>query len=162
MIYIGDDPGQCGAIVALDDDGNVIGVCRKDKATMLDRCQFLSGLDLDGGNDFYAVVEKVGATPQMGRTSAFKFGSEWGFCQTIYVALGIRHEFFTPQSWQKSLGLTVVKKSDGDTAKKRYLKENAQRLFPSETITNDTADAYLIAWFAKRVFTGADKAKEQR
>lgn len=161
MIYIGDDPGKTGAIVALDDEGDVIGVCRKSKTTIQDRCEFLNGLDPDNSNDFYAVIEKVGATPQMGTTSAFTFGLEFGFCTTIYVSLSIRHEFFTPQKWQQSLGLTSVKKSEGDTAKKRYLKENAQRIFPHEKIVNDTADAYLIAWFARRSFMGANTTNQK-
>jgi len=162
MIYIGDDPGKNGAIVALDDDGGVIGVCQTSKTTIQDRCEFLKGLDPDNCNGFYAVVEKVGATPQMGATSAFTFGRGFGFCETVYVALGIRHEFHRPQAWQKELGLTAVKKSDGDTAKKRYLKESAQRLFPGESIINDTADAYLIAWFARKIFTRVTQPKEQK
>lgn len=157
MIYIGDDPGASGAIVVLGDDAEVIGVLRKSKSTLNDRCQFVADiLREQEHNNSYCVLEKVSASPQMGVTSAFKFGGEFHGSQMLYAALGVRFELHTPQVWQKELGLTSVKKSDGDTAKKRYLREAAERLFPHENIFNDTADAYLIAWYARKVWMGRE------
>jgi len=58
-------------------------------------------------------------------------------------ALKIAHELITPQSWMKALGCMT----GGD---KKISKAKAQALFPQLKITNDMADALLIAEYCRR------------
>jgi crossover junction endodeoxyribonuclease RuvC len=52
-----------------------------------------------------AIVEHVGASPQMGTTSAFRFGENFGAILAVLACCGIRTELVRPQTWKKSMGL---------------------------------------------------------
>jgi crossover junction endodeoxyribonuclease RuvC len=96
-----------------------------------------------------AVIEQVHSMPGQGVASSFKFGENFGNIKGLLYGLGIPYELVTPQKWQKIVpGLKTVKQV-GKTAHKRALKEHAQRLYPTIQVTLATADALLIAHWAK-------------
>lgn len=143
-LYIGIDPGKTGGIVAIAGEG--IRFASKLPETERDIYELLYTVCKDSQYAF-AVIEKVGASPQMGRTSAFTFGRVYGFLRGCLTALDVPWEEVSPQKWQKALGCL----SGGD---KNVTKATAQRLFPGTKWTHATADAALIAEYNRRVRTG--------
>ena len=56
-----------------------------------------------------------------------------------------------PQKWQKYFSNTLGKSSDYEKREwKNRLKALAQRLFPQEKVTLDTADAILISYYGSK------------
>lgn len=100
----------------------------------------------------FAVVEKVQGFIGIAQpgSAAFKFGFNAGFLRGCLVASGIPFEEVPPQRWQKALGVTPRKKSESKTQWKNRLKQHAERLFPNIKITLATADALLMAEYARR------------
>ena len=135
--YLGVDVGSSGAMAAIDPRGEVVSVQRLD-ATLHDIWNWVVVQRIRFG-----VIEKVNAMPKQGVSSTFKFGTSFGFCQGMLVAAGIRHDFVTPQKWQKALEC----RSGGD---KNVTKARAQALFPGIKVIHANADALLLAEFARR------------
>jgi len=109
-----------------------------------------------------AVIEQVGGfvgSEGKGGGAAngaamFKFGMSYGGLRMALVGCGIPFEAATPGKWLKGLGVVGRKKEESRTEWKNRLKAAAQRLFPSEKVTLNTADALLIAEFCRRCHTG--------
>jgi hypothetical protein len=92
----------------------------------------------------FALLEKVHSMPRQGVRSTFAFGKNYGFVTGLLTAFRIPLTLMTPQEWQKKIKQSN-KKMKGPELKK-FLKGIAQRLYPEGiTITNDVADALLIA-----------------
>jgi crossover junction endodeoxyribonuclease RuvC len=144
VIYLGIDPGKSGAIAAIRFTESGPATCRLSE-TPADVCQFI--LDVSTIDQCFAIVEKVGASPQMGVVSAFTFGKSFGWLQGVLDAYKIPYEFATPQKWQKAMGCLTK----GD---KNVSKAAAQRLWPNAKITHAIADAMLLAEFCRRVKGG--------
>ena len=138
--YLGIDPGTSGAMALIDADGKFVDVIKL-KETQRDIWLWLYG---NQAHATFAVLEKVHSMPAQGVASSFKFGENFGFCQGMLVAAGIRFEFATPQKWQKALGCMTK----GD---KNVTKSRAQGLFPDAKIIHAIADALLIAEYARRL-----------
>ena len=83
-------------------------------------------------------IESVHAFPTDGRSSAFKFGMNYGIWQGIIAANNLELEFVTPQKWQKELKLSKIKKE-----RKNELKEIATEVSGIKA-TLSTADAICI------------------
>lgn len=149
---IGIDPGKSGGVAVLSGAGVT---AYSMPVTDGDLVQLLREHSIPGKT--VAFVEKVSSSPQMGVVSAFKFGRSVGAIGMACVALGIRMELVTPQSWQKSFGLIVKGRGlgQGDTEKKNRNKARAQELFPGLKITHATADCLLIAEYGRRISTAA-------
>lgn len=141
-MWIGIDPGKSGCIAVIEETSSgVLVTSQKLDATDKDVSDFLDVFALRAK---FCLIEKVGASPQMGVVSAFSFGKSFGFLLGILTAHKIPFEFVTPQKWQKGLGCL----SGGD---KNVTKQCAQRLFPSVRFTHATADATLIAEHCRRM-----------
>jgi len=140
MIFIGVDPGQSGAVVALDDAGLVVRVTKND-GTERDTFDAFCGYETDL---IFAIIERVHSMPKQGVASSFKFGMSYGFLRGCLIGAAIAFEERTPQQWQKEMGCM----SHGD---KNVTKARAQQLFPREKITHKTADAFLLAEYCMRV-----------
>ncbi len=90
-----------------------------------------------------ACIEKVGARPGDGGTSAFRFGQTAGKLQAIFEVLGIPTTRVIPAVWKRAYGLL---KQDKDAA-----RQLALRRFPSAAPLlkrkkdDGRADALLIA-----------------
>lgn len=138
-LYLGIDPGADGAIAAVRVDGSLFSVCRL-KETERDVWQWLEGVATQVS---FAFLERVSSMPGQGVASSFKFGASFGMCRGFLVAAGVAFELVTPAKWQGKLSC----RSGGD---KRVTKARAQELFPSVTVTHATADAMLIAEYARR------------
>lgn len=139
---IGIDPGKSGGIASFDFDG-----VRADPmpATVGDLIDYLRPLACAGTCKAY--VERVHSSPQMGVVSAFTFGRGLGNLEAACQAFGIALVWITPATWQRALG--CLTKGDKNISKRR-----AQELFPSLKITHATADALLIAEYARRLELG--------
>jgi crossover junction endodeoxyribonuclease RuvC len=148
MIYIGIDPGASGGIACIWESGQAEAWSFKDctEADIYHRIREFGRLPLADdwyGTDVFACIEKVGPMPGNGVTGMFKFGRSYGFLRGLLIALQICFDEVAPQTWQKSLGCM----SKGD---KNVTKAKAQQLFTQLKITHATADALLIAEFARR------------
>lgn len=153
MNFIGVDPGKSGGIAVLTcNGGTTVGVAAISLATHTERdvAAFLSDCGAfepecatAAGPRFYALIEKVHSSPQMGVTSAFTFGRSYGFLRGLLSAAPLVFDEVSPQKWQKALGCLT----QGD---KRVSKAKAQQLFPQVKVTHAIADALLIAEYARR------------
>lgn len=94
-----------------------------------------------------ATMEDVHAMPTNGSISGFKLGRNAGWIEGFLIALKIPYEKISPQKWTKHLSLVGGKPG---TEKKNLHKVRAQQWFPNLKITHATADALLIAEYARR------------
>ena len=140
-LFLGIDPGASGGLAWISD---VACGCEKFAATERDilrqfdaACEYV--------NLIIAAIERVHSMPKQGVASSFKFGQSYGFLRGLLTAMEIPFEEVTPQTWQKSMGCL----SKGD---KNVTKQKAQQLFPELKITHATADALLIAEYARRKY----------
>jgi len=85
-----------------------------------------------------AAVERVGASPQMGVSSAFKFGKGDGIIEGVLVACGLKIIHVEPSVWKRKAGLSTDKKAS--IIKANELFDGA---FPMK---DGTAEAALIAY----------------
>jgi len=93
-------------------------------------------------------IEQVHSMPKEGVSSAFKFGQNYGALRMAVVACKLPLHTVTPQKWCSGLGLRK-KKGEANTTWKNRHKALAQELYPGIKITHATADALLIAHWAK-------------
>lgn len=144
-VYLGIDPGGKGGIAAIgyDEEANTFVPYWTMPLEKLTERDIWEGLRFRHAS--WAVLEKVGASPQMGRTSAFSFGKSYGFLRGVLTASKIPFDEVSPQKWQKALGCL----SGGD---KRVTRAKAQQLFPNIKVTHAIADCLLIAEYARRTY----------
>ncbi len=149
---MGIDPGSSsGCIVVLDENGQFVGNIRFANSTLKQVNDFVR--DAAWEFDLNCLVEQVNVMPGEGVSSAFTFGKNNGFIEGILIAHGIPYETKIPRSWQKLFGIQArFKSKKGETGTeetktefKRRVRGYAERLFPNVKITNDVADALLIA-----------------
>jgi Holliday junction resolvasome RuvABC endonuclease subunit len=139
MIFIGIDPGQSGAIAAINSCGAVVGVV-KNKETERDLWEAIARFT--GFPSAFAVIEHVHSMPKQGVASSFKFGTSYGFLRGLLIASEVRFTEVSPVKWQTAMKC----RSKGD---KNVTKARAQQLFPNVKSTHATADALLLAEYAR-------------
>jgi crossover junction endodeoxyribonuclease RuvC len=153
MIRIAIDPGQTGAIAAIDDHDNVILLRDMPvmprlhgKGDMVNGAELASIImDARAGNESIVYLEQVAAMPGQGVTSMFHFGESVGVILGVLQTLQCRYVMVKPQDWKKAAG--IVRK-DKDAA-----RTLAIQLFPAigDKLTRKKdigrADALLIAKF---------------
>lgn len=96
----------------------------------------------------WAVKEKLWSMSKngvkQGSCSDFTFGTNNGYVEMCFIALGIRYEEVVPRTWQKKM----LKESDGQTTKERSLVM-ARRMFPNIDLKlkkhHNRSDALLLA-----------------
>tara|TARA_R100001530_G_C4297223_1_gene149557 strand:- start:309 stop:800 length:492 start_codon:yes stop_codon:yes gene_type:complete len=146
MLIIGIDPGASGGLAWCQDEKVSVARMPQSDSEILDQLNYLSELSFPATPVCY--LEKVSGfigKPQPG-SAMFKFGRNFGFLLGVLMALKFKINLVTPQKWQKSLGVgTKGKRSSAEW--KRYLKDEATRLFPENKITLATSDALLILKF---------------
>jgi crossover junction endodeoxyribonuclease RuvC len=147
MMILGIDPGAKGGFCLMDDDGKIIELMRvgDTETDTADRIKVCVNFSRGDGHELKALIEQVGAMPGQGVTSMFTFGRNYGFLRGVLISLGIPVFEVRPQVWQKTAGASPRTKEEKKTAFKKRLKEKAQQYFPDQKITDDTADAALIA-----------------
>ena len=132
MIYIGIDPGVGGGIAMINECGVVL-TAMKMPATERDLLEgfndaFIQGrVDGDRLRPCRAVLERVGASPQMGVVSAFTFGKGYGALLMALTAARIPFDQVAPAKWQQAMGC----RSGGDknVTKRRVVR--APRVYRS-------------------------------
>lgn len=156
MYYIGIDPGQSGGIALITAEGGVVDAFKMPttERDLLDALGDRIGWFGNAEGRAFAVIEKVGASPQMGVVSAFTFGKGYGALLMVLTALEVPFDQVSPQKWQLVMGC----RSGGD---KNVTKRRAQQLFPDRTVTHAVADALLIAEFCRRVRGGDGRQTQQ-
>lgn len=145
MNYLGIDPGASGGFALVSEERKLVEYLDLSKGDMLDWYKWLK----EHGDGAHAAIEKVGAMPGNGGAGMFNFGLTVGKLHMALVALEIPHLTVTPQVWQRSLGVPKRDKAGGESQPqfKKRLREVAQRLFPTEKVTANIADACLIAYY---------------
>ncbi len=152
-MYIGIDPGVSGGLAAIDETGLVL-YAAKMPATEHDLLMELRGVLAEPRRRrARALLERAGASPQMGVVSAFTYGKVYGAILMALAATAIPFDQVAPAVWQKALGC----RSGGD---KNVTKRRAQQLFPTHTVTHAIADALLLAEYCRRmeITCGQEKA----
>lgn len=139
--FLGIDPGHSGALAAIDELGKPVWIMPFKDMTEADLAEHMSTFRLLDNK--FAMIEQVHSMPRQGVASSFTFGKQYGMLIGLLNGFKIRHEYVTPQKWQKEMGC----RSGGD---KNVTKAAAQRLFPELKITHATADALLLAEYCRR------------
>lgn len=152
-LIIGIDPGSSGGIAWQTLGKREYADATKLPDTEADVAALFRELMTREAN-WFAYLERVGATPQMGRTSAFTFGRSYGFVRGILIGLAIPFIEVTPVKWQAEFGLRQGKKlGQGDVEKHNAIKGKAQQLFPALKITHSKAAALLIAEYGAKQYS---------
>lgn len=102
-----------------------------------------------------ACIEKVGAMPGDGGTSAFRFGETSGAIKAILSVLGIPCTRAIPAVWKRSFGLTGQPKDAARVQAIRRFPEVSEQLKRKKD--NGRADALWIAlWHEQTQMGGVD------
>lgn len=155
---IGVDPGKTGAIAAISLDGAKVRVWdvptmqlmkSTKKATIINLPLLNATLDeclsLHDPESTVAYVEWVGASPQMGVSSAFSFGEGFGALRMGFTAHGVRVVLVAPHVWKKAMRLKVSEGGkDASRAKACEMFVRDASLF-SRGLDDGRAEAALIA-----------------
>ena len=156
MIVLGCDPGLSGAVAIMDHDGSLLNVFdiptveeAHGKGTRSRSSPALLQDELIGDVRIgVAFIEHVASSPQMGVTSAFRFGEAFGATLAVLACCGIRTELVRPQVWKKALGLN----NEGEVSRARALE-----LWPTQSdwfkrkMDHNRAEAALIAEYGRRL-----------
>ena len=142
--FVGIDPGASGAIAWIPPAGepNAEPIASMTDRDVLDALRWVRGM----WSDARAVLEEVHAMPRQGVSSTFKFGVSFGALRMALVAAALPFDLVAPLKWQT----TMRCRSHGD---KRVTRARAQELFPSLRVIHATADALLLAEYARRTYT---------
>ena len=95
-----------------------------------------------------AVVEKVSASPQMGVTSAFRFGEGHGVILGVLAALGVTVRPAWPSVWKSGLGLSADKRGSLKLACELFPEWGPT--FQRDARSADLSEAALLAYFGVR------------
>ena len=152
--FIGIDPGASGGIAMITVDHLWYAERFPTNKSPSKAKQIFEHMILTSRNEGFLVeiyLEQVHAMPNDGRSSAFKFGVNYGMW--FGITANYKVNLVTPQKWQSHYGQLPKDKS----LRKRKLKEMA-----IEIVNNDvkptlcTSDAILIANYGKETFIETD------
>lgn len=148
-VVLGVDPGLDGALAFYDTEAGTLDVVDMPTVSVVRNGKTKRDVDavemariVRSHHPNKAVVEQVGATPQMGVTSAFTFGEGKGVVRGVCAGLRVPLNKVLPQTWQRDM------QARGSKAASR---ERAAKLFPKRRdlfarVKDDgRADATLIA-----------------
>lgn len=139
-VIVGIDPGASGGVAWIDQNTNIFQKsCPK---TDIEMANLIKEIKRKTFGKLKAYIELVHAFPTDGRSSAFKFGKNYGTWLGILASFNIEPIFVTPQKWQKAYGeLPKVKKE-----RKNEMKKIASELSGLKA-TLKTSDAILITLY---------------
>jgi len=136
------DPGARGGVVAITEDGIIECLKCPDSADKMSLIisYIINECHIKNYN-LIAYIENVHAFPTDARSSAFKFGRNYGIWLGILAANNIAPIKVAPQKWQKSYHpLSKIKKD-----RKKELHQIASDMFTKVKVTYLVCDALLIA-----------------
>ena len=148
MTIIGIDPGAGGAMAIWDKKISKIYKCPADTETMADIIKESLYINrAKNVREVFAYIELVHAMPHDGRSSLFKFGTNYGKWLGILGAYKVPTTLVSPQKWMKywkdKLNIELPKDK---SSRKRALKEIASH-YTDKKVTLYNADAILIAMY---------------
>lgn len=172
-LFCGVDIGKLGAIVILDEKGNV--VFKSVVPTIgkeYDKTEMFSILLQHSDHIIHTVFEDVHATHMGGNTSSFEFGRGKGLWEMALIAANIPHTAVQPKKWQtiwegtqKQYLPTSKRNKKGEIVQKIDTKATsllcAKRLFPNvdfressrcKVAHNGIVDALLMSEYCRRTF----------
>ena len=150
-VFVGIDPGLTGAIAAYTPSTqalDVVDVPETDGAIDMDR---LFGT-WPPSYAKVAAIERVGAMPKQGVSSAFNFGHTTGILYAMAWLKADKVIQVTPQQWKFGVGIKSNPEHD-KKARKTASRQRAIELFPEHAHLfqrvqdHDRADAALMAWY---------------
>lgn len=97
-----------------------------------------------------AVVEKVDASPNMGVSSAFRFGQGFGILQGVLISHNLQVKYAYPATWKSGMGLSKSKDESLRLACKLF--PEWQGTFTKDRRSADLAEAALLAYYGERFF----------
>ena len=134
--YIAIDPGKSGGIAVLHEDHVEAYKC---PPTFKEMAQLIKSIKKD---THLCILEKVHAFPTDARSSAFKFGTNYGAWMGILESNNVNYELVLPRKWQEDFQLPKEKKE-----RKRELKQIAKCFYEKATLY--TADAICMAIWSR-------------
>ncbi|MFA5638648.1 MAG: hypothetical protein WC961_07205 [Anaerovoracaceae bacterium] len=148
-VFIGIDPGSSSGAVAwieVDDNDTISnkGYFEFSKLTLQE--WYMELRVINETDSTLAVLEKVHSMPGQGIVSATTFGKNVGHIEMALTAANIPYREVTPQTWIKFYGMKK-EKDESKTMWKKRLREKLQQLMPDLKVTNNNADAFLIAYY---------------
>lgn len=161
MIYVmGIDPGKSGGWVMIDTTRRVIQSGKNPASTL---AQW--NLELPVSTTL-VVIERVVAASWSGAQNNSELMRNYGWWEMwaeYYAHASVK--YLMPRQWQKVLKIkrtppkpfsqmTIKEQGIWYQIKKKLNKKRAEKLFPGVEITNYTADAFLLAEVALRLFEG--------
>ena len=156
MIVIGIDPGKSGGLVVIKGDKVSLHKCPKSTHAMsviLRQAKADAWID---EHNIHIAIEKVWAFPTDARSSAFKFGVNYGMWLGIIGSLNLPFMEVPPQTWMKSYNPLPKDKKDRKKAIKDIAIDMLRDMFNNEQrVTYAVSDAALIAlWCLERKKNG--------
>lgn len=137
------DPGARGGIALLSDDIIEAYPCPKSYSGMANLIREIIRLNYLAKVPLYqkieCVLENVHAFPTDARSSAFKFGRNFGIWIGILESFEIKYKLVTPQTWQKEFHPLPKNKQE----RKKELRSIAKGFHAKATYY--TADAICMA-----------------
>ena len=146
-IFVGVDPGMNGGItfITKDMDLEEATAVRCPKTTHDMALALAVGIKDYAPSDVIFFIEHVWAFPRDGKVQAFRFGYNYGLWKGIASANELTMYNVPPRTWMGSYGVPPNMES---RERKRWLKTEAEKLFPNIKITFNTSDSVLIAKYA--------------
>jgi len=150
IAYLGIDPGSSsGAIGIITLTGGEQIKATIEFGKMTTKEWFAELKEFSEDTTCVAVLEKVHGMPGMNVTAVSAFMKNVGHIEMALMALDIPFVEVTPQTWMKYFNL----KRGKDESKpdwKRRLREYLQRIMPEFKVTNNNADAMLLAYYCMK------------
>lgn len=148
LAYVGVDPGAHGGL-AIIYSNKVLAVSMPTHPRRI--YEWLQGLH---NLSVRVCLEKVGGYMPGGRgnigSAMFNFGVTYGWAEMAVVCCGYHYTTVTPNTWQRTFNIPARTKGEGKAVHKNRLKEKAREIFPEVKVTLATADALLLAEYARR------------
>lgn len=143
-IYAGCDPGVKGALAIIDGEKvRIIGY---------DKDEYLKELELLGKQSCRLCLEQVHSITKQGISSAFTFGTNFGWLQGVLEANAIPYQLISPQRWKKDFGCTSDKNTSIEVCKRLFPGASLKRTERCKKDDDGFAEALLMALYAKRHF----------
>ena len=145
MTIIGIDPGAGGAMAVWNKGISKIYKCPESTEAMSGLVRAVRYIDKT--KEVFAYVELVHAMPHDGRSSLFKFGTNYGKWLGILASYKVPTTLVSPQKWMKYWKDKLnIKLSKDKSSRKRELKEIASH-YTDKKVTLYNADAILITMY---------------
>ena len=155
MIVVGIDTGKRGGVAILSERKVKLINTPEEPIGMADIIGSVTNSAYIEHEDLFVYIENVHAFPTDTRSSAFKFGMNYGMWWGILASYKITPVKVHPRNWMKEY--TPLPKEK--LPRKRELKERGQRMYPDVKVTLRTSDALLIARYG--LITEKEKENER-